>query len=108
MGDALLQQPITPRDKNEILRMLNEELPHLSKEFKVKSIGVFGSLERGEQTEESDVDLLVDFIKPIGFFKFIELEDYLSEKLGLGVDLVTRDALKPIIKDRILEEALFA
>ncbi|MFQ5981472.1 MAG: nucleotidyltransferase family protein [Candidatus Heimdallarchaeota archaeon] len=96
------------QDKNDILKMLNAELPHLNKTFHVKSIGVFGSWARGDQTEESDVDLLVDFVKPVGFFKFLELEDYLSEKLRLGVDLVTPDALKPLIKDHILGEALFA
>lgn len=76
--------------------------------FKVKSIGLFGSYAREEQTRTSDIDMLVEFDAPVGFFKFIELEDYLSEKLGAKVDLVTPDALKPLIKPQIMEEAVYA
>lgn len=50
--------------------------------------------------------MLLEFEAPVGFFKFIELEDYLSEKLGAKVDLVTPDALKPIIKPQIVEGAV--
>jgi len=53
------------------------------------------------------VDILVEFNKPIGFFKFIELEDYLSNILGQDVDLVSKKALKPRIGKHILEEAVF-
>ncbi len=76
--------------------------------FKVESIGLFGSYAREEQTRTSDIDMLVEFDAPVGFFKFIELEDYLSEKLGAKVDLVTPDALKPLIKPQIMEEAVYA
>ena len=51
---------------------------------------------------------LVEFEAPVGFFKFIELEEHLSEKLGAKVDLVTPDALKPLIKPQIMEEAVYA
>ncbi len=63
---------------------------------------------REEQTEKSDIDLLVEFEAPVAFFKFIELEEHLSEKLGAKIDLVTPDALKPLIKLQIMKEAVYA
>lgn len=96
------------KSKEEILKTMKKELPHLKEKFKVKSIGIFGSYAKGEQTKKSDIDMLVEFDAPVGFFKFIELEDYLSEMLGVKVDLVTPDALKPLIKPHIIEEAVYA
>lgn len=96
------------RRKEQILTLLKQQLPYLRSNFKVKSIGIFGSYAREEQTEKSDIDILVEFDAPVGFFKFIELEDYLSEKLGAKVDLVTPDALKPLIKPHIIQEAAYA
>lgn len=95
------------KSKEHVLKVLREELPYLRKKFNVKSIGLFGSFARGEQTPESDIDVLIDFDKPVGFFKFMELEFYLSEKLGFKVDLVTPDALKPLIKPRVMDEAVY-
>jgi predicted nucleotidyltransferase len=92
--------------KEEILKILKQQLPYPKEKFKVKSVGLFGSYARGEQTEKSDIDMLVEFEAPVGFFKFIELEYYLSEKLVAKVDLVTPDALKPIIKPQIVEGAV--
>ena len=96
------------KKKEEMLEILKREMPKLKKHFKVIKIGMFGSYVRGEQTEKSDADILVEFSDPIGFFKFIELEDYLSEILGVKVDLVTTDALKPLIKPYIMEETIYA
>jgi len=96
------------KSKKEVLRALKEELPRLREKFNVKSIGLFGSWVRDEQTKQSDVDVLVKFEKPIGFFKFVEIEDYLSERLGVKVDLVTPDALKPLIKPQVEKEAVYA
>jgi len=96
------------KSKEEILKTIKKELPSLKKKFKVRSIGLFGSYAREEQTTVSDIDMLVEFEVPVGFFKFIELENYLSEKLGAKVDLVTPDALKPLIKPHIMEEAVYA
>lgn len=96
------------KHKDQILTLLKQQLPYLRSNFKVKSIGLFGSYAREEQTETSDIDLLVEFEVPVGFFKFIDLEDYLSEKLGAKVDLVTPDALKPLIKPSVTAEAVYA
>ena len=95
------------RTKEEILKILKDELPYLREKFNVKSIGLFGSYARDEQRDRSDVDILVEFSKPIGFFKFMELEEYLNKKLGVKVDLVTPDALKPMIKPQIMREIVY-
>ena len=95
------------KTKVEILKVMKQELPHLKEKFKVKDIGLFGSYAREEQSQTRDIDVLVDFEVPVGFFKFIELEDYLSNKLGVKVDLVTPDALKPLIKTHIMQEAVY-
>ena len=81
--------------------------PEVADKFKVKTIGIFGSYVRGDQKETSDLDVLVDFFEPISLFKFVELEDFLSQRLGVKVDLVMRDSLKPRIKDSILNEAIY-
>ncbi|MBI5191221.1 MAG: nucleotidyltransferase family protein [Nitrospirae bacterium] len=92
-------------DAIEILRQHEDEL---RRQFGVKRIGVFGSFARGEQTKMSDVDVLVEFDRPVGLFEFIGLEMHLEGLLGRKVDLVTKNALKPYIKDRILEEVMYA
>jgi predicted nucleotidyltransferase len=88
--------------KNEIRKCM----PILKDKYKVKTIGLFGSYIRGEQSRGSDVDILVEFYETIDLFTFIELEEFLSEKVGVKVDLVMRDTLKPRIKDTILREAV--
>lgn len=89
------------KNKLELLK------PDLKERFKVKTIGLFGSYVKGEQKDTSDLDVLVDFYEPISLFRFIELEDFLTQQLGVKVDLVMRDALKPRIKDNILSEAIY-
>jgi predicted nucleotidyltransferase len=92
----------------EIKRTLMQHKTELKRKFKVKTIGVFGSYVRGEQKQGSDVDILVEFDEDaeIGFFKFLDLEEFLSRKLGVKVDLVTKNALKPYIGERILQEVV--
>ena len=91
----------------EIEKALKENEAVLRERFKVKEIGFFGSYVRGEQKEKSDVDILVEFYKTIDLFAFVELEDFLSEILGIKVDLVMKSTLKSRIKDRILKEAVY-
>ena len=81
--------------------------PALRERFKVETIGIFGSYVRGEQKRKSDLDILVEFSDPPSLFEFVEMEDFLSQKLGIKVDLVMRDALKPRIRDSILGEAVY-
>lgn len=92
------------KNLTEIREILTENKAVLEKEFGVKEINIFGSYARNEQRRESDLDVLVDFIEPIGLLKFIELENHLSDLLGLKVELVTRKALKPRIGESIIQE----
>ena len=73
----------------------------------VKSLAVFGSVARGEATEASDIDVLVDFSQPVGLFEFIRLKYYLEELTRCRIDLVTPDALRPALRDSILDEAVY-
>lgn len=86
--------------------ILNERRELLAREYGVSRIGVFGSHARGEAGPDSDIDVLVEFSRPVGFFKFLELEERLGEWLGAKVDLVTRAALKPHIGRRVLTEVV--
>lgn len=81
--------------------------PVLRERFKVETIGIFGSYVRGEQKRNSDVDVLVEFSDSPSLFEFAEMEDFLSQKLGVKVDLVMKDSLKPRIKDSSLSEAVY-
>ncbi len=95
------------KTKDEILKILGQKMPFLKDQYNVKQVGLFGSYARGGTTPKSDIDLLVQFERPVGFFKFIELENYLSEKLGIKVDLVTEDALKPLIRPYVMENVIY-
>jgi predicted nucleotidyltransferase len=88
-------------------RKLKEILPVLRERFSVKRIGVFGSYVRGEQKKGSDLDVLVELYETVDLFELVELEDFISESLGVKVDLVLQSALKPRIKDRILSEVVY-
>jgi len=96
------------KNRDEVLAILRSLTYDLNDRFSVEKIGVFGSVSRGEQKEGSDIDILVEFSQPVGFFKFLELEEYLSSLLGAKVDLVTPDALKPATSGRILSEVAYA
>jgi predicted nucleotidyltransferase len=87
--------------------LIRENLNELRDVYFVSKIGVFGSFARGEETEESDVDILVEFNRRVDMFHFIGLQYRLAEILGRKVDLATPKALKPLIKDRILREVLY-
>ena len=91
-------------EKKQILRNTKD---FLEKKYGVKSLAVFGSFARGEEKPDSDMDILVEFSRPVGFFTFLDLEQHLSDKLGIKVDLVTKNALKPKIGKRILHELVY-
>ncbi|NOX88763.1 MAG: nucleotidyltransferase family protein [Calditrichaeota bacterium] len=88
-----------------IKNLLRKELPRLRSQYNVATLELFGSYVRNEQRAKSDIDILVTFTKPPSLFKFIELEDYLSDLLKIKVDLVMKNSLKPNIGKRILSEA---
>ena len=89
--------------KSEIISTLKNLKPILSKEYSVKKIGLFGSFSDETNTLESDIDLLVEFEKPIGW-KFFSLELYLEKIFERKVDLVTKNALKYQIKNEIMSK----
>jgi hypothetical protein len=91
----------------EIEGILRDQKPILKKMYKVKEIGIFGSFARGEQKDTSDLDLLIDFEEPIGLIQYVGLQNYLSDKIGEQVDLVTRSGLKPRISRHVLREVIY-
>ena len=95
------------QDYSRIEQRIRDHLAELSSEFAVAEIGIFGSYIRGEQTPESDLDILIQFSKPVGFVAFYQLEQRLKQLLGVEVDLVTRSALKPHIGAKILAEVKY-
>jgi predicted nucleotidyltransferase len=97
----------SPARRDDILKVLRENRRVLNG-FGVASLSLFGSFARDEGREDSDVDLLVEFSRPIGLFEFVRLQRQLGELLGHQVDLVTPAALKPQLRDRIMREAVVA
>lgn len=88
----------------QIIEALRRMRPLLSARYQVESLGVFGSYVRSEQRPDSDLDILVSYRETPGLLKFIELENYLSDTLGIKIDLVMKDSLKPHIGEHILHE----
>ena len=94
-------------EREKILTLLKNRKRQLKK-FGVHSLSVFGSVARNQARKNSDVDILVDFEKPIGLFEFARLKLYLEEMLGRQVDLVTPEALRKELREDILREAIRA
>jgi uncharacterized protein len=96
------------KDLNEIRKTLREQKPYLAENFGVEIVGVFGSYVRREQRPDSDLDLLIELDRPprISLIGLVELEDYLSQVLGVKVDLVIKTNLKKRIGKRILQEVV--
>ncbi len=95
------------KTKDEVLRVLSDRKPLLLQNYQISGLGLFGSYARGSQTESSDVDVLVDYEKAPSLFKLLELRDYLSDLLGMKVDVVTRNGLKSRIRERVLAEVIY-
>ncbi len=81
--------------------------PTLSRKYKVKRIGIFGSVINGRVHMSSDVDVLVEFSRRIDLLDFVALERYLCEQTGAKIDLVSLKALRPEFKDAILNEVVY-
>ena len=92
------------KDTFQIQRILKENIPMLKQKYEINQLGMFGSYVRNEQTPESDLDLLVTFSNKPSLFRFIELENHLSDLLDTKVDLVMESALKPKIGETIQKE----
>ncbi len=92
---------------SDLKEPLQKLYPELKLKYTVSKLGIFGSFARNEQREGSDLDLLVTFEETPGLFQYIELENFISDLLGIKVDLVMEEALKPNIKERVLKEVQF-
>jgi predicted nucleotidyltransferase len=90
----------------EILEILRQQIPILTERYSVEKLEVFGSYVRAEQKKASDLDILVTFKEVPSLLTFIAIENYLSDMLGIKVDLVMKDSLKPKIGQQILHEAI--
>lgn len=96
-------------ERDRVLHILRANRRQLQRDFAVKTLALFGSVARGEATTRSDVDLLVEFSRPIGLLHLIRTEQYLESLLGVEqVDLILRRAVLPELKDQIYAEALDA
>ena len=96
-----------PPKAAEFARILQDHMPELEREYGVASLALFGSYVRGEEREDSDLDVLVDLNRPMGLLAFIALGDYLSQLVGRQVDLTTtRSASEHRSGRHILQEAI--
>ena len=93
--------------RDAILALLHQHRPKLTN-FGVKSLALFGSVARGEETAESDVDILVEYQGSATFDRFMDTKYYLEELLNCKVDLVTLEAIKPRMKPYIMQDLISA
>lgn len=95
------------RDISGIRDQLRDMRDELRERYHVRSIGIFGSYSRSHQTEQSDLDLVVEFDRPIGMMAFVHLKNLISDRLNIRVDLVTPDGLHPLIRDQVMHEVMY-
>ena len=104
-----MNEPVTGRrleSLDEVLGRLREHLPSLRRRYGVRELWLFGSYVRNEQSEDSDLDVLIEFSETPGLFKFVRLERELSDLVGIEVDLATQGALKPNTSRRVLNQII--
>jgi uncharacterized protein len=94
------------KNREEIIRSLARDKPELTAKFKVKSLALFGSYARGDQQEDSDVDILVDVDPSIGL-EFVTLAERIEKIVGIHVDLVSARAVKPAYMNEIRNELIY-
>lgn len=90
-------------NKEIIIKKIKQQYPYLISEYGIKRIGLFGSYARNTQTENSDIDIIAEFDKPIGL-KFVEFTEYLEDLLGKKTDILTPDGVKGITVKRVAED----
>ena len=95
-------------DKESALKKLHENIEQI-KYFGVKSIGIFGSVARNESNEKSDLDVLVEYHEnSLNLDSYMDLKFYLEDLFKCSVDLVTKSSVKPYLKEKILQEVIYA
>jgi predicted nucleotidyltransferase len=93
-------------DLNTIKQILSQLKPELIDKYHISSIGLFGSIVREDFTPSSDIDIIVDFSRPIGI-EFVDLANYIEHKLQKNVDLVSRKGIKPKYYQAIKSEIVY-
>jgi predicted nucleotidyltransferase len=93
-------------NREDVRQALREHHIELTQKYGVRSLSLFGSVARDEAGPASDVDLLVEFDRPAGYFGLLALQDYLESLLGCNVDLGTPGSLKPRIREQVLGECV--
>jgi len=83
------------KTKDDILSILRHAKPNLKKKYQLRSLALFGSYSRGDNTGDSDVDILVEFEQPISGLRFVQLADDIESCIGLSADVVPADGVKP-------------
>jgi predicted nucleotidyltransferase len=94
-------------ERGQVINILKGQQDFLARRYAVRSLALFGSVARDDATPNSDIDILVEFSRPVGLFGLFELQDYLEALLGCKVDLGTVESLKPRIKERVLAERVY-
>lgn len=92
--------------RDEVLRILQQNRETLAQQFGVQSLRLFGSVARDQARSTSDVDLMVEFSRPTGYFGLVRLQLFLEQLLGRAVDLGTPGSLRPAMRRRIDQEAI--
>ena len=92
--------------RDEVLRILREHENELREKYGMQTLSLFGSVARDDAHPDSDVDLLVEFSRPVGLFGLAALQDYLESLFERKVDLGTPRSLRPELKTHVLEEAV--
>lgn len=92
--------------RDDVIKLLQAHREQLRSEYGVRSLSLFGSVARDEAQASSDVDLLVEFDRPTGYFGLVRLQLTLQELLGCAVDVGTPGSLRPAMRQRIAEEAI--
>lgn len=93
-------------DSEKITLIINQQNKALKQNFDVKTLALFGSVARNEATATSDIDILVEFEHPVGYFHLFALQDFLESLFDRKVDLGTPESLKPRIRKRVLDECI--
>jgi len=92
---------------DRVKKILSDHRNEIRQEHKIRKMGIFGSYVRGEQKKKSDIDILVEFDEPVSLLDWVGAENYLTDILGIKVDLVPREDVRPELKKRIFKEVVY-
>lgn len=95
------------KNVEDIEKIIEREKEELLREYKIKNIGIFGSYAKNAAKEKSDIDLIVEFEEPVSLLGVIKAENYLTELLGIRVDLVPKEDIRKELKETILKEVIY-